>query len=93
MKKPLNVGSIDGEGEDENMEKSNNHWSDLRKYRATGGIFKNLSAMKEIRGSILGWGRTPGEWNGNPLQYFCLENSMDRETWHATVHGVAKSQT
>ena len=34
-----------------------------------------------------------GEGNGDPLQYSCLENSMDREAWQATVHGVAKSQT
>ena len=42
-------------------------------------------------GLIPGWGRSPGEGNGNPLQYSCLENSMDGETWWATVHGVAKS--
>ena len=44
-------------------------------------------------GSIPGWGRSPGEGNGNPLQYFCLENSMDRATWQATVQRVAKSRT
>ena len=38
-------------------------------------------------------GRSPGEGNGNPLQYSCLENPMDRGAWPATVHGVAKSQT
>ena len=38
-------------------------------------------------------GRSPGEGNGNPLQYSCLENSMDRGAWEATVHGAAKSQT
>ena len=38
-------------------------------------------------------GRSPGEGNGNPLQYSCPENPMDRRTWQATVHGVAKSQT
>ena len=44
-------------------------------------------------GSIPGSGRSPGEGNGNPLQYSCLENPMDRGAWEATVHGVAKSQT
>ena len=44
-------------------------------------------------GSIPGLGKSPGERNGNPLQYSCLENPMDREAWQATVHGVAKSQT
>ena len=38
-------------------------------------------------------GRSPGEGNGNPLQYSCLENPMDRGAWHATVHRVTKSQT
>ena len=41
-------------------------------------MVKNLSAMKDILGSILGLGRTPGEQNGSPLQYSCLESSMDR---------------
>ena len=44
-------------------------------------------------GSILGWGKSPGEGNGNPVQYSCLENSMDRAAWLATVHGVSKSKT
>ena len=44
-------------------------------------------------GSILGSRRSPGKENGYPLQYSCLENSMDRGAWQATVHGVAKSQT
>ena len=44
-------------------------------------------------GSIPGSGRSPGEGNGNPLQYSCLGNSTDRGAWRATVHGVAKSQT
>ena len=41
-------------------------------------------------GSIPGLGRSPGEENGNPLQYSCLENPMDRGAWWATVHGVAR---
>ena len=44
-------------------------------------------------GSIPGSGRSPGEGNGNPLQYYCLENPMDRGAWRATVYGAAKSQT
>ena len=44
-------------------------------------------------GSIPRWGRSPGAGNGNPLQYSCLENPMDREACRATVHKVAKSQT
>ena len=44
-------------------------------------------------GSIPGSGRSLGEGNGNPLQYSCLENPMDRGAWWATVHGVAKSRT
>ena len=44
-------------------------------------------------GSIHGSGRSPGEGNGNPPQYSCLENPMDGGAWWATVHGVAKSQT
>ena len=43
-------------------------------------------------GSIPGSGRSPGEENGNPLQYFCLENSMDRGAWWVIVQGVAKCQ-
>ena len=43
-------------------------------------------------GSVPGSGRSPGEGNGNPLQYSCLENSMDSEAWQATVHGTANSQ-
>ena len=44
-------------------------------------------------GLIPGLGRFPGGKHGNPLQYSCLENPMDRKAWQATVHGVAKSQT
>ena len=44
-------------------------------------------------GLIPGLGRSPGDGNGNPLQYSCLENSVDRGAWQATVHAVAKSWT
>ena len=44
-------------------------------------------------GSIPGLGRSPGGGHGNPLQYSCLENPMDRGAWQAAVHGVTKSQT
>ena len=44
-------------------------------------------------GSIPGLGRFPGGGHGNPLQYSCLENPMNREAWKATVYGVTKSQT
>ena len=59
-------------------------------------MVKNLPANvgnASNTGSIPGWGRSPGEGHGNPLQYSCLENSMERGAWQATVHGVAKSQT
>ena len=42
------------------------------------------------RGSVPGLGRSPGDGNGNPLQYSCLENPMDGGIWQATVHGVAR---
>ena len=44
-------------------------------------------------GSIPGWERSSGEGHGNPLQYSCLENLMDRGAWQDTVHGVAQSRT
>ena len=54
---------------------------------------KRLPAMWETRVQSLGREEYPGEGNGNPLQYSCLENPMDGGTWWATVHGVAKSWT
>ena len=50
-----------------------------------------LFLRQETMGSIAGSGRSPGEENGNPLQYSCRENPVDREAWRATVHGVTKS--
>ena len=58
-----------------------------------GSDGKASSYNAEDLGSIPGLGRSPGEGNGNPLQYFCLENPTDRGAWQATVHGVAKSTT
>ena len=54
-------------------------------------MVKNLSARQETRRP--GLGRSPREGNGNPLQYSCLENPMDRGAWQATVHGIAESDT
>ena len=58
-----------------------------------GSVVKNLPANARDADSILGWGRSPGEGNGNPLQYSCLGNPVDRGAWQATAYGVAKSQT
>ena len=58
-----------------------------------GSDAKESACSEEDPGLIPGLGRSPGEGNGNPLQYSCLENPMDREAWQATVYGVAKSQT
>ena len=56
-------------------------------------MVKNPLANAGDTGLIPGLGRSPGEGNGNLLQYSCLENSMDREGWWATVHEIANSQT
>ena len=56
-------------------------------------IVKNSPASVGDWGSIPGLGRSPGEGNGNPLQYSYLENSTDRGAWQATIHGVTKNQT
>jgi len=52
----------------------------------------NAGDIRDV-GSIPELGRSPGGGHGNPLQYSCLENPMDRGAWQATVHRVAKSQT
>ena len=53
-----------------------------------GSVGKETACNAGDPGLILGSGRSPGERNGNPLQYSCLENPMDRGSWQATVHGV-----
>ena len=56
-----------------------------------GSAVKKPPANAGDTGSIPGLGRSPGEGNGNPLQYSCLGNPLDGEAWQATVHGVAES--
>ena len=55
-----------------------------------GSVGKDSSSNVGVQGSILGSGRFPGEGNGNPFQYFCLGNLMDRGSWWATVHGIIR---
>ena len=57
------------------------------------GKKKKSACNAGLLGSVPGSGRAPREWNGNPLQYSCLENFMDRRAWQAAVYRVAKSQT
>ena len=56
-----------------------------------GSVVKNPPTKAGDMGLIPESGRSPGDGNGNPLQYSCLGNSMNRAVWWATVHGVAKS--
>ena len=58
-----------------------------------GSVVKNTPANAGDMGSVPGSGRSPGEGNGNSLQYSCLGNPKDRGTWQAAAHGVAKSPT
>ena len=75
--------------------KSNTYFFIVVKYTGgfpCGSAVKNPPANAGDAGSIPRSGRSPGKGTGNPLQYSCLENSMDRAAWRATLHGVAKSQ-
>ena len=56
-----------------------------------GGVMKNPPANAGDADSVPGMGRGPEEGNGNPLQYSCLGNTMDKGIWQATVHGIAES--
>ena len=56
-------------------------------------LVKNLPANAGDMGWILELGRSPGEGNGNPLQYSCLGNPVDRGAWQATMHGFTESRT
>ena len=62
-------------------------------FLSSGSELKASACNAGDLGSIPGSGRSPGEGNGNPLQYSCLENPMDEGAWWATVHGVEKSRT
>ena len=57
---------------------------------ACSSVTKESACNAGDPGSILGLGRPSGEGNGNPLQYSCLENLMDRRAWQATTHGVTR---
>ena len=57
-----------------------------------GSVVKNLPSSAGDAGSIPGSGRSPGGGNGNPLQYSCLGNPVERGAWRATVHEVSKSR-
>ena len=65
----------------------------IHSYFPGGSVVKNPPAHAGNVGSISGSGKSPGEGNGNPLQYSYLGNPMDRGAWQATVHRVAKSRT
>ena len=78
------------------MQEIGNRLGTCRKASQVALVVKNLPVNAgDIRdvGSIPGLGRSPGEGHSYPLQYSCLENPMDRGTWRATVHRVAKSRT
>ena len=75
--------------------RGNQKWRLLASYWGFPGglVVKNPPANAGNAGLIPGSGRPPGDGNGNPLPYSCLENPMDRGAWRATVLGVAKGQT
>ena len=71
-------------------------FEDIHRMEAGGAVVKNLSTSAgDARDADLipELGRSPGERNGNPLQYSCLENSMDRGAWQGIAYGVTKIQT
>ena len=66
----------------------------IKPHASSDGSYGKESAYKAgALGLVPGLGRSPGERNGNPLQYSCLENPMDRGAWWAIVHGVTKAGT
>ena len=72
------------------------YYSTIKRVKYWSLVVKNPPAnVGDVRvvGSIPGSGRSPGGGHGNPLQYFCLKNPMDRGNWRATIHGITKSWT
>ena len=69
------------------------YYQEISKGFPGGSVVRNLPANAGDTSSILGWGRSLEEGNGNPLQYSCLGNSTDRGAWWVTAHGVVKSHT
>ena len=78
---------------DQRSQNEDSNRSTVDKRFPAGSVVKNRLANARDLGSIPGLGRSSGEGNGNPLQYSCLENSMDGGAWWATVHGIAKNRT
>ena len=76
----------------QNRTTTSKHLSSTLGFTSSSGVKASACNAGDL-GLILGLGRSPGEGNGNPLQYSCLENFMDRRAWQATVHGVAESRT
>ena len=97
--KSVQIGQSGKEERDPNYEKTDILDLEGKYSRQTAQLVENLPAMQETTctagnaGSTSGLGRSPGEGNGNPLQYSCLGNCMDRGVRRATVHRVTKSRT
>ena len=92
LKRQSHLSKVSSEAREQGLDTSLNYPNVLE--ATPGGSEGNEPAFNtEDLGSIPGSRRSPGEGHGNLLQYSCLENSMDREVWQATVHGVAKSWT
>ena len=83
----------DSDDDDKDLIIAANTYLDFTMSKAGGSDGKASACSVGEPGSIPGLGKSPGEGNGNPLQYSRLGNPMDRGSWWATVHGVTKSQT
>ena len=92
LSKILSYSSVSWNGEQGWISDSSAHDSGICSSTLLGSDGKESTCNMGDLASIPGLGRSPGEGNGNPLQYSWLENSMDRETWQATVYGIAKRQ-